>query len=122
MEALDCLLKTQKEVLDKGIEKAKSMLVHIYKTAQSILELRQVVNAGSFLYIVISEAMMGCHLFSHPYALTMLAQFTLKAYVESSRNRRAAAYALVASAQYSEEDGTCLMVGIPPISEEQPRR
>lgn len=98
------------------------MLVHIYKTAQSILELKQVINAGTFLYVVLADSIINCHVFNHPHILLILAQFILKAYVESSRNKRAATWPLVASAMYSEEDGTCLIVGIPPVCEEQPKR
>jgi cell division control protein 45 len=122
LEASDCLLRTKKEVLDKAIERAKNMLVHVYKTAKNVLELKQVTNAGTFLYITLSEGILHSHLFSHPHALLMLAQFTLKAYVESSRNKRAAAWPLVASAIYNEQEGTCLIVGIPPVCEEQPKR
>ena len=98
------------------------MLVHIYKTAQSILEQKQVINAGTFLYLVLTEGVLNCQLFYHPHALLMLGQFTLKAYVESSRSKRAAHWPLVASAVYSQEEGTCLIIGIPPTSEEQPKR
>ncbi|OXU30770.1 hypothetical protein TSAR_002281 [Trichomalopsis sarcophagae] len=121
LEASDCLTHSNKDLLDRGIEKAKNVLVHIYKTAQSILELKQVINAGTFLYVVLADSIMNSHMFCHPHILMILAQFILKAYVESSRNKRAATWPLVASATYSEEDGTCLIVGIPPVSEEQPR-
>ncbi|XP_058795784.1 cell division control protein 45 homolog isoform X2 [Phymastichus coffea] len=122
LEASSCLTRTNKDVLDKAIEKAKTMLVHIFKTAQSILELKQVTNAGAYLYIVLSDSILHCHMFSHPHTLLMLAQFTLRAYVASSRNKyKAASIPLVASATYNEEKKTCLIVGIPPVSEEQPR-
>lgn len=101
------------------------MLVHIFKTAQSILELKQVTNTGAYLCIVLSDSILHCHMFSHPHTLLMLAQFTLRAYVASSSSRnkyKISSLPLVASAAYNEEEKTCLIVGIPPVSEEQPRR
>ncbi|KAG7196693.1 hypothetical protein KM043_016025 [Ampulex compressa] len=121
LDALDCLSRTKKHVLEDGIEKAKLMLSNIFKTAQNILEMRQIMNAGSFLYIIVPEGNLDSHLFAHPHPLTMLAQFILKAYVHSSRNRRAPEWPLVASAMYSLQEGTCLLVGVPPVCEDQPR-
>ncbi|XP_076755492.1 cell division cycle protein 45 [Xylocopa sonorina] len=121
LDALDCLSRTKKDILEGGIEKAKLMLNSIFKTAQSILQMKQVRSAGSFLYIIISEGIADNYVFSHPYPLMMLAQFILKAYVDSSRNRRAPEWPLVASSTYNTGDGTCLVVGIPPVCEDQPR-
>lgn len=98
------------------------MLINIYKTAQSILEMKQVINTGSLLYVTIPDGTLDSRLFGHPHALSMLAQFVLRAYVNSSRNRRAQTWALVASAVYNPEQNTCLMVGVPPIVEDPPRR
>ncbi|CAL7947001.1 unnamed protein product [Xylocopa violacea] len=121
LDALDCLSRTKKDILESGIEKAKLMLNSIFKTAQSILQMKQVRSAGSFLYIIISEGIADNFVFSHPYPLMMLAQFILKAYVDSSRSRRAPEWPLVASSTYNAGDGTCLVVGIPPVCEDQPR-
>lgn len=122
LDALDCLSRKKKDVVQRGIEEAKMMLSNIYKTAQGILEMKQVVNAGPFLYIVIQSGTLDTRLFAHEHALMMLAQFTLRAYVETSRYKNATKWPLIASAPYSEEDGTCLVVGIPPLCEDQPRR
>ncbi|KAJ8678177.1 hypothetical protein QAD02_013964, partial [Eretmocerus hayati] len=119
-EASDCLTRTQKDILDKGIERAKCMLIHIYKTAQTMLEMKQITNAGTFYYIVITEASMN-NLFSHPHALVLLAQLILRARVESSRNQKLKASPLVASANLSIDSDTCLIVGVPPVSAEQPK-
>ncbi|KAK2575020.1 hypothetical protein KPH14_008767 [Odynerus spinipes] len=121
LDALDCLSRTKKEILDNGIEKAKLMLSNVFKTAQTILEMKQIMNTGSFLYIVVPDGTSDSRLFAHPHPLTMLAQFTLKAYVKSSKSRRALEWPLVASALFSPEEGTCLIVGIPPVCEDQPR-
>lgn len=123
MDALDCLSRSKINILENGIEKAKTMLNVIFKTAQSILELRQIVNFGSFLYIVVPESMIvNNRLFAHSHPLIMLAQFVLNAYVYNSRNKKAKEWPLVASANFDEETGIGLIVGIPPICEDQPKR
>ncbi|XP_076160041.1 cell division cycle protein 45 isoform X2 [Ptiloglossa arizonensis] len=121
LDALDCLSRTKKDVLESGIEKAKLMLSNIFKTAQSILQMKQIRSAGSFLYVIIPEGSADNYLFAHAHPLLMLAQFTLKAYVDSSKNRRAPEWPLVASSISNPESGTCLVVGIPPVCEDQPR-
>ncbi|XP_076674767.1 cell division cycle protein 45 [Andrena cerasifolii] len=121
LEALDCLSRTKKDILQSGVEKAKLMLSSIFKTAQSILQMKQIRSAGSFLYTIIPEGVADNHVFAHPHSLMMLAQFTLKAYVDSSKNRRAPEWPLIVSSICNREDGTCLVVGIPPVCEDQPR-
>lgn len=121
LDALDCLSRTKKDTLESGIEKAKFILSSIFKTAQTILQMKQIRSAGSFLYVIISQGATDNYVFAHPYPLAMLAQFILKAYVDSSKNRRAVEWPLVASSASNAEDGTCLMVGIPPVCEDQPR-
>ena len=121
LEALDCLSRTKKDILQSGVEKAKLMLSSIFKTAQSILQMKQIRSAGSFLYIIIPEGVADNHVFAHPHPLIMLAQFTLKAYVDSSKNRRAPEWPLIVSSICNTESGTCLVVGIPPVCEDQPR-
>lgn len=112
----------KKDILESGIEKAKFMLSTIFKTAQSILQTKEIKNSGSFLYVIIPDGSIDNHVFTHPYTLMMLAQFTLKAYVDSSKNRRASEWPLVASSVCNSVDNTCLMVGIPPVCEDQPKR
>ncbi|XP_014468774.1 PREDICTED: cell division control protein 45 homolog isoform X1 [Dinoponera quadriceps] len=121
LDTLDCLSRTNKDIVEDGIEKAKLMLHNIFKTAQSILEAKQVQKFGSLLYLSVPDGNIDTYLFAHPHPLIMLAQFALKAYVNSSRNRHAPEWPLVASAMFSAEEGTCLLVGIPPVCEDQPR-
>lgn len=122
LDASDCLSRTKKDILENGVEKAKLMLISIFKTAQAILQMKQIKSAGSFLYIIISDGTADSLVFAHPYSLMMLAQFTLKAYVDSSKNGRASEWPLVASSIYNAEERLCFMVGIPPVCEDQPRR
>nr|XP_003701672.1 PREDICTED: cell division control protein 45 homolog [Megachile rotundata] len=121
LDALDCLSRTKKGILEGGIEKAKFMLSNIFKAAQGILQMKRIRSAGSFLYVIVPEGCIDSHMFAHPYSLLILAQYILKAYVDSSKNRRAPEWPLVASSTYDVETGTCLMVGIPPVCEDQPR-
>lgn len=121
MDALDCLSRNKKDFLDDGIEKAKGMLMCIFKTMQSLLEMRHVISAGPFVYFVLQEGAVGVKLFSHPHCLTMLANFALNAYVAVSRNKKAPGLPLVASAPLDVSEGTCLVAGIPPISEDSPK-
>lgn len=52
----------------------------------------------------------------------MLASFALKAQVASSRKTKTTRLPLIASATLDSDKDTCLIVGIPPISETMPRR
>lgn len=124
LDALDCLSRIKKDTLERGIHKAKLMLTNIFKTSQALLEMKQVTNAGSFLYVIINDRTLDSKLFAHPHALTMLAQFTLRAYVEQKkgRQRNVIALPLIASAVFDPDDDTCILVGIPPVGEDQPRR
>lgn len=122
LDAMDCLSHGKKDILESGVEQAKLMLYNIFKTAQSILETKQIKNFGSFLHLNVPDGNIDTYLFAHPHPLIMLAQFTLKAYVNSSRNKRASEWPLVASAMFNPGEGSCLLVGIPPLCEDQPRR
>jgi cell division control protein 45 len=49
------LFRQKKDVLEEGIEKAKQMLTCIFKQVQAALDMRQVVSAGPFIYLVLQE-------------------------------------------------------------------
>jgi hypothetical protein len=55
-----------------------------------------------------------------PHCLGMLTRFVLEAYVASSKSRRSAGQPLVISAPYV--DNVRLLLGIPPITEDTPRK
>lgn len=121
LDASDCLSRMKKDTLEKGIHKAKLMLTNIFKTSQALLEMKQVTNTGTFLYIIINDRTLDSKLFAHPHALTMLAKFTLRAYVEQKKSRfkNVIDLPLVASAVFDPDDDTCITVGIPPVSKDQ---
>lgn len=118
MEALDSLSRSHRNVLEEGIEKCKSVLVTIFRQVQVLLEMRQVISAGPFLYLVLQEGSQDVELFSNPLLLLLLAQFALQAYVVSARSRRAPSQPLIASAPLDPQLGTCLLLGIPPVADE----
>lgn len=61
-------------------------------------------------------------MFSHLHVLSLLAQFILRAYVSMSRNRKAPTLPLIVSAPKNPENGTCIILGIPPLCEDSPKR
>ncbi|XP_047097509.1 cell division control protein 45 homolog [Schistocerca piceifrons] len=121
MDALDCLSRNKRDVLEDGIEKAKKLLMCIFRHVQSMLEMRLVISAGPFLYMVLQEGSIDVKMFSRPHSLALLAQFALQAYVAVSRNKKAHGLPMVASAPLDPSEGTCLVVGVPPVSEDSPK-
>lgn len=117
-EALDSLSRTNKSILDTGIEKSKELLSAIFKQVQTSLEMHQVHSAGPFLYFILTEE--NVH-FSCPYGLVMLAKFMLRAHVAVSRNRRSPELPLVACCPIDLDRGMCLMIGVPPVCEDSPK-
>ncbi|KAJ4426617.1 hypothetical protein ANN_26415 [Periplaneta americana] len=121
LDALDALSRQRKDILEAGIEKAKRMLTCIFKQVQAALDMHQVISAGPFIYLVLQEGTLDAKMFSHPHCITLLAHFALRAYVASSRNRKAPSLPLIASAPHDLDKGTCLIVGIPPTCEDSPK-
>uniref|UniRef100_A0A8D8SNC8 Cell division control protein 45 homolog n=1 Tax=Cacopsylla melanoneura TaxID=428564 RepID=A0A8D8SNC8_9HEMI len=123
LDAAYCLSRQNKNLLSEGIQSAKKFLSSLFKTVQSILDMKQVNNAGPFLYMFVQEGTVDYKYYSKPHALSLLAMFTLKAYVASSIGSRTRNLSkpLVASAPLDALAETCLMIGIPPVSEVIPR-
>lgn len=115
LEALDSLSRTNKTILENGIELGKQLLSAVFKQVQSSLEMHQVHSAGPFLYYILEEENP---FFSFPYGLAMLAKFILRGHVAISRNKRAPELPLIASCPIDVERGLCLLIGIPPVSED----
>lgn len=117
-QALDCLTRQNKQILDDGIEWAKEFLEAIFKQVQTSLEMHQVHLAGPFFHFTLTEEN---RFFSCPYGLTMLAKFMLRGHVAVSRQRRALELPLVASCPIDADRGLSLMIGIPPVCEDSPK-
>lgn len=118
LEALDSLTRTNKLILDAGIDKAKKFLSAIFKQVQQCLAMRQIHSAGPFLYYILQEENSY---FSCPYGLLLLAKFMLRGYVTISRNRRAPELPLIVSCPIDIERELCLLIGVPPICEDSPK-
>lgn len=71
-------------------------------------------------YYFIYQGALNARQFSHPHTLTLLAQFVLQAYV-MVRKKKAANLPLIASAPLSVEDGSCIIVAVPPVGEGSPK-
>lgn len=95
--------------------------------------------AGPFVYYIVQEVshilfthfnynffdFQGCldwNTFSNLHILSLLAHFILQAYVAMSRNRKAATLPLIVSAPRNIENGTCIVLGIPPLCENSPKK
>lgn len=118
---LDSLSRPKKDLLDQGIEKAKWILTNMFRHVQAALDMRQVILAGPFYYLIVQEGTLHSHHYSNPHCLTMLASFALRAQIASSRKTKATRLPLIASATLDSDQDTCLIVGIPPVTETMPR-
>lgn len=118
LEALDSLSRSNKQILDIGIDHAKTYLCAVFKQVQTALQSHQVHSAGPFLYYVLTEENSY---FSCPHGLMMLAKFLLDGYVATARNRRAPEQPLVACCPIDLELGMYLMIGVPPVCEDSPK-
>ncbi|XP_055626266.1 cell division control protein 45 homolog [Toxorhynchites rutilus septentrionalis] len=114
LQSMDALSRSNREILDGGIDICKKLLSAIFKQVQSSLEMHAVHSAGSFLYFIMQEEIS---FFTCPYGLIMLARFLLRGHVAISRNRRAQELPLVAVAPIDLSRGFSLLVGIPPVCE-----
>lgn len=115
LEALDSLSRTNKEMLDTGIEQAKHFLYAIFKQVQISLQSHQVHSAGPFLYYILNEENSY---FSCPHGLSMLAKFLLEGHVSIARNKRAPELPLIACCLIDLELGQYLVIGVPPVCED----
>ena len=78
--------------------------------------------ASRLVLVCCLQGSLDVRLFSHPHSISLLALFVLRAYVASSRNRKAPSLPLIASAPLNLEAGTCILVGVPPTCEDSPRK
>ncbi|XP_055532637.1 cell division control protein 45 homolog [Wyeomyia smithii] len=115
LKSMDALSRSNKEILDEGIEMGKALLSAIFKQVQSSLEMHAVYSAGPFLYFILQEEIPY---FSCPYGLLMLARFLQRGHVAVSRNRRAPELPLIAVAPIDLARGFSLLVGTPPVCED----
>ncbi|KAK9876014.1 hypothetical protein WA026_011131 [Henosepilachna vigintioctopunctata] len=120
-DAMECLPRPKKEILTVGVGRAQTLFKVMFKIVQSALEMKQIISAGPFVYYIIQEGFLEWYMFSNLHVLALLAQFILKAYVSMSRNRKANQLPLIVSAPKNIENGTCVILGIPPLCENSPK-
>ncbi|XP_066947655.1 cell division control protein 45 homolog isoform X2 [Macrobrachium rosenbergii] len=123
LDVADSLSMNKLSVLEKGIEAAKQQLEAVYRQVQTFLDMNQIISAGPFLYATVIEGTPDARFFSAPQCLSLLARFTLRAHVSISRSKKSRSLPLVITTPdvRSSETNTCLVCGIPPVSEESPR-
>uniref|UniRef100_A0A1B6GZK4 Uncharacterized protein n=2 Tax=Cuerna arida TaxID=1464854 RepID=A0A1B6GZK4_9HEMI len=119
-DALASLSRQHRTLLEEGIERAKKLLTVIYRQTHNALDMKQIISAGPFLYMVIQEGSLDARYYSEPTCLGMLAYIALRSYVASSR-KRAAGLPLVISAPLTTTSEECIVLGVPPVAEAVPR-
>ncbi|XP_063448909.1 cell division control protein 45 homolog [Mytilus trossulus] len=122
LSALDILQRVNVASLEKAVELAKKQTQAIVTQVQTFLDMHQVISAGPFLYAFIQEGTMDVKFFAKPQCLMRLARFTLEAHCSVSRNKRARSLPLVLGAPLDGEQGTTLVIGIPPLQLDEERK
>ncbi|KAI8749259.1 cell division control protein 45 isoform X1 [Biomphalaria glabrata] len=122
LEACDILQKGCTDKMEAGLSAAKLQLRSIYTQVQSFLEMHQIISAGPFLYVFVQEGTADSSYFAHPQCSIRLARFALQAHCAVSRNKRAQSLPLVLGAPLRQEEGTSLVVGIPPLDTDDERK
>jgi len=117
LSALDTLSRSRVDMLEMSTDLAKEQHKLIVHQVQNIIDTRQVVSTGPFLYTVIQEGTPNAEHLRHPAMLTALAQFTLKAHVSVSSSKKTAGLPLVVVAPLDNLTGTCVVIGVPPVSD-----
>ncbi|XP_043215668.1 cell division control protein 45 homolog isoform X3 [Amphibalanus amphitrite] len=121
MDALSALDRRQEPLLRRGIGLAEKLAQVTCATVQSLLDMHQVISVGAFLYATVSDGEPNSHFFARPHCLTALAHFVLRAHVAGERSKRSRQLPLILTTPLGRDGGACLVVGVPPLSEQSPR-
>lgn len=122
LKAMDVLSRSNTAAMEKGLELAKRQLQAIITQVQTFLDMHQVISAGPFLYAFMQEGAADVKLFAHQQCVMRLARFTLEAHCSVSRNKKARNLPLVLGVPLNSENGTILVIGIPPLSMDDERK
>ncbi|XP_071949522.1 cell division control protein 45 homolog [Antedon mediterranea] len=117
LEALDALSRVHLDKLECGLEISKRQHKAIVSQIRTLLDMNHVVSAGPFLYAYIQEGTLDVKFFSKANCLALLARFTLEAFVKMSKSKKVKNLPLVMVAPLNFEQGTSLVVGVPPLME-----
>jgi len=121
LEALKSLSRPHIDVLEGGIERAKDRFGLVMRQVQTFYDLKKVQCAGPFLYAVIQEGTPDSKIFGHPNWLALLAHATLRQHVAVTGGKKIQNLPLVVSAPLDPTKGTCLILGVPPVTDRQRR-
>nr|XP_034954151.1 cell division control protein 45 homolog [Zootoca vivipara] len=122
IKALDSLSRSNLDKLHQGLELAKKQLRAIQQTIASCICTNLVINQGPFLYCYLMEGTPDVKLFSRPVSLCLLSKYLLKSFVCSTKNKRCKLLPMVMAAPMDTEQGTVIMVGIPPHLESSDKK
>jgi len=117
LQSLDILARSQSDKLDMSTKLAKAQIELLVKQVQNILDTKQVISAGPFLYSIIQEGTPNSQFYCRPTTLTHLAQFLLQAHVSCSQSRKVTTLPLVLIAPLDVATGLSVVVGIPPVDD-----
>ena len=104
-------------VIEEGIVNAKELIEAVMRQVQNFLDLRLVISGGPFLYAVIHDGTPNARYFSRPNTLKLLAHYTLRAHVAVASSKKSHTLPLIVSAPLDPEEGTCIIVGVPPVND-----
>ncbi|OXB84850.1 UNVERIFIED_CONTAM: hypothetical protein H355_015972 [Colinus virginianus] len=122
IKALDSLSRGNLDKLHQGLDLAKKQLRAIQQTVASCICTNLVISQGPFLYCSLMEGMPDVKLFSKPVSLCLLSKCLLKSFVCSTKSKRCKLLPLVMAAPMDVEQGTVIMVGIPPETESSDKK
>ncbi|XP_062507157.1 cell division control protein 45 homolog isoform X2 [Corticium candelabrum] len=117
--ALDALTRTNTDLLQKGLRLAQDQQVAVSRQVKSFIDMRQPINAGQFIYAHVDMSMPYVKYFMTSSSLFQLARFLMNAW--NLTTKKAKELSFVLSVPLDSDQGTCLIVGIPSVMEEQHR-
>ncbi|KAL8180305.1 UNVERIFIED_CONTAM: DNA replication initiation factor cdc45 [Gekko kuhli] len=122
IKALDSLSRSNLDKLHQGLELAKKQLCAIQRTVASCICTNLIISQGPFLYCYLMEGTPDVKLFSRPVSLCLLSKYLLKSFICSTRNKRCKLLPMVMAAPMDVEQGTVIMVGVPPQTESSDKK
>ncbi|XP_077296461.1 cell division cycle protein 45 [Arctopsyche grandis] len=111
--ALDALSRCHGEILKKGIEIAKKILINGGRQIQASMENHAIVNMGPFLCLTLQSSAGDRWVFGEPHWLGILARWALR----SSRSRTSLPLLMAVSLP----SGVSVLLGVPPVADDSTR-
>ncbi|XP_065055288.1 cell division control protein 45 homolog [Rhopilema esculentum] len=118
LEALDVLSRNQVDKLQSALELAKRQTEAMVDQVRSFIDMHQTVCAGPFLYAHVQEGTPNAHQFARPTIIQKLARFTLHAYSAMTKRKKTKNLPFILAVPRENDEGTCLLTGVPPIGED----